>query len=411
MEAKPMDAPVETEAQLLEAAAEYLLGNYRPQKVLMARGQGCELFDTEGRRYLDFCAGVAVCALGHNHPDLTAAIAEQAARVMQVSNYYYNEQNVLLARELCQATGYDRAFFCNSGTEANEAMLKLARRHFHELGAPRTRIIGFEKAFHGRTMGALALTGNPKYMVGFGPHVSDVDHVPYGDLDAVAAAMGPDVAGIIVEPLQGEGGVNLPPEGFLAGLRALADEHGALLLVDEIQSGIGRTGFVLAMEAAGVEGDATSLAKGLGGGFPIGALVLRQKLAGGLPPGGHGSTFGGNPLACAAARAVLTAITAPGFLATVRERGAYLSKRLAELAARHPNLCEGERGAGLLRAVVLTGVVAPRDMITPMRERGLLITAAGAHGLRFTPPLIVEEASIDEAIALADDGLAALDRG
>lgn len=409
MEAKLVSAAPVAEEELLAKAAKYLLGNYRPQQVVMERGEGSVLFDTEGRRYLDFCAGVAVCALGHGHPELSATVAAQAHELMQVSNYYYNRQNVELAAELCEATGYDRAFFCNSGTEAMEACLKLIRRHHHEKGAPRTRILAFEKAFHGRTMGALALTGNPTYMAGFEPHVGGIEHLAYGDLEAVKAKMGPDVAGIVVEPIQGEGGVNPPPKPFLAGLRALADEHGALLIFDEVQAGIGRTGMFLAQELSGVKGDATALAKGLGGGFPIGAVVLSEEVAPALPPGAHGSTFGGNPLASAAARVVVGTVRQPAFLAEVRRRGEYLSAKLAELAAKHPELASGERGLGLLRAVVLTGKVPPRDLITPMRERGLLITAAGADGMRFTPPLTVTEAIIDEAVQIADEVLTAIE--
>lgn len=411
MEAKLVDAGPDgaNEAELLSTAGKRLLGNYRPQKRVMDRGTGCELFDTEGRRYLDFCAGVAVCALGHAHPELSAAIGEQASRLMQVSNYYYNRQNIELAREICEATGYDRAFFCNSGTEAVEAMLKLTRRYHHEKGAPRSRIIAFQKAFHGRTMGALALTGNAKYMEGFEPHVQGIEHLPYGDLDAVREAMGPDVAGIFVEPIQGEGGVNPPPQGFIEGLREIADEHGSLLLVDEVQSGVGRTGTFLAIERTEVRGDATALAKGLGGGFPVGSLVMSEKVASALPPGAHGSTFGGNPLASIAARVVIKNVRQPEFLERVRKMGDHLGKRLGEIAEKHPKLCRGERGWGLLRAIVLTDAIPPRDMITPMLERGVLVTAAGADGLRFSPPLVVTEAVIDEAAEAVDEGLSALE--
>ncbi|MEZ4437647.1 MAG: acetylornithine transaminase [Polyangiaceae bacterium] len=413
MEAKSVDAEgtVEREAELLAWADRHLLKNYRPQQVIMERGEGSVLIDTEGRRYLDFCAGVAVCALGHAHPALTEAIARQAAQLVHVSNYFYNRPNVELARALCEATGYDRAFFCNSGTEANEAMLKLARRYHHERGEPRSRIIAFHKAFHGRTMGALALTGNPAYMEGFGPHVGDVEHVDYGDLDALRARMNSEVAAIIIEPVQGEGGVNSPPAGFLEALRPLADEHGALLLLDEVQTGVGRTGQFLASQTIGLQADAVSLAKGLGGGFPVGALVVTERVAGGLPPGAHGSTFGGNPLASAAALCVLEHVNQPDFLAAVRQKGAYLADKLAGLAEAHPRLATGERGQGLLRALVVTDAVAPRDMLTVMREHGLLVTAAGRDGLRFTPPLVVTEAEIDEAVARADRGLTALEGG
>ena len=391
------------EAELLALADRYLLKNYRPARMIMRSGRGCELIDTRGRRYLDFCAGVAVCCLGHNHPGLNAALAEQAARVMHVSNYFYNEQNVLLAAELCQATGFERAFFCNSGAEANEVLFKVARRYHYEAGAPeRQRIFAFERAFHGRTMGALALTGNPNYQKGFGAPLAGVEHFPFGDLEAVAAAMAADVAAVVVEPIQGEGGVFVAPDGFLSGLRALCDRHGALLLLDEVQTGMGRTGTLLAAERWGVRADAVALAKGLGGGFPVGAVLFDGKLAGALPPGAHGSTFGGNPLACAAARTVLRYLLHEGLIEQARERGQQLSQGLSRLAARYPKLCVGERGVGLLRALVLANGLVARELLPLARHHGLLLTAAGPTGLRFTPPLIVSAADIDEALRRAD---------
>jgi acetylornithine/N-succinyldiaminopimelate aminotransferase len=395
--------------ELLEVANKRLLATYRPQPFVVASGRGAELFDVEGKRYLDFCAGVAVCCLGHGHPELARVIGEQAARVIQVSNYFYNEQNILLADELCQATGFDRAFFCNSGAEANEAVLKLARRHFHLRGqVERFRLICFERAFHGRTMATVTMGGTEAYRVGFGPPLEGIDHVPYGDLDAVRAIMGPDVAAIHVEPVQGEGGVLPAPEGFLEGLRALCDEHGALLTMDEVQTGIGRTGAMLASEGRGVHADAVALAKGLGGGFPIGAMVVREFLSESLPVGTHGSTFGGNPLASAAARAVLRILREEGLLERAAERGRRLSAGLAEVVRRHPSLAKGERGSGLLRALVLQDGLVARDLLGPAREQGLLVTAAGASAIRFTPPLVVTDAEIDEAVAKIDATLAAV---
>lgn len=403
MEAKPH--AIETVAELLEVADRHLIGNYRPAGVMMSHGRGCELFDTEGNRYLDFCAGVAVCCLGHAHPALVETLVTQAAKLVQVSNYFYNYENVKLAQELCEATGFDRAFFCNSGTEANEALIKIARRSFHEKGDPRVRIIAFERAFHGRTLGALALTGTPAYRVGFGEPLAGVEHVPYGDLEAVRARMGPDVAAVVSETLIGEGGVLPAPEGFLRGLRELTDEHGALLLLDEIQTGMGRTGKLLGAQHSGVDADAITLAKGLGGGVPIGALLVREKLAGGLPPGAHGSTFGGNPLASAAARTVLRVLKDDGLVERAAVQGERLSKGLARVAAKHPRLCTGERGLGLLRAITLTDAVLARDLLPVARELGLLVTAAGADALRFTPPLIVSDGEIDEAVDKADQTL------
>jgi acetylornithine/N-succinyldiaminopimelate aminotransferase len=392
---------------LLGFGQKHLLGNYRQAPFVLARGRGSELFDTGGKRYLDFCAGVAVAALGHGHAGLAAAIADQAATLMHVSNYFYNAENVQLADELCRYTGYDRAFFCNSGAEANEAMLKIARRWFFEQGRPdRYRIIAFHHAFHGRTLGAVALTGNPKYQEGFGPPLPGVTHVDYGDLEAVKGAMGPDVAAILVEPVQGEGGVVPAPEGFLPALRRLCDAHGALLLVDEVQTGLGRTGKVLGQEHDGVRGDAIALAKGLGGGFPIGALLVREELGKALPPGTHGSTFGGNALASRAARTVIATLQREGIVEHVAAVGAHLGRGLAALAAKHPTVALGERGRGLLRGLRLAPGVDVRGTLTTLQKRGVLLTVAGADVLRFSPPLVVTEAEIDEGLAIVDGVLA-----
>ncbi|WP_437577496.1 aspartate aminotransferase family protein [Sorangium sp. So ce887] len=402
----PANASTPASSPLL-AAQKHLLGNYRQPAFVLDRGRGCELFDTEGRRYLDMCAGVAVASLGHAHPRLVATIAEQAGRLMHVSNYFFNAENLRLAEELCAKTGFDRAFFCNSGTEANEAMLKLARRHFFNRGeTERYRIVAFENAFHGRTLGAIALTGTPKYREGFGPSLAGVTHVPYGDVAAVRAAMGPDVAGILVEPVQGEGGVLPAPAGFLAELRRIADEHGALLLLDEVQTGIGRTGHWLGSMVDGVQGDAAALAKGLGGGFPVGALVLRERLNGALPPGSHGSTYGGNALASAAARTVLAVIEEEKLCEAAQKRGEQLGRGLAAIAARRPDVCAGERGRGLLRGLILAQGVDGRIALGRARDRGVLLTIAGSNVLRFTPPLIVSEAQIDEALAEVEAALA-----
>ncbi len=397
------------EEALLARAKRRLLGNYRPAPVVMVEGCGSVVLDTEGRRYLDFCAGIATVSLGHGHPELTRAIGEQAGRLMHVSNYVYNLENIALADELCVATGFDRAFFCNSGAEANEGLLKLARRHFHECGDPiRQRVIAFERSFHGRTMGALSLTGNPLHREGFGALLTGIEHLRYGDLGAVEQAMGPDVAAVLVEPVQGEGGVVPASEGFLAGLRAACDAHGSLLLFDEVQTGIGRTGKLLAGEHAGVDADAIALAKGLGGGFPIGVLLVREHLAGALPPGAHGSTFGGNPLACCAARTVLRVLRQQGLVEAAASLGERLGDGLAQLAAAHPGVCSGSRGLGLLQAVTLVDGVTARDLVVRAREHGLLVTAAGPSALRYTPPLVVKPAEIDEALQRTETMLASV---
>ena len=399
------------EADLLAVGQKRLLGNYRQAPFVLDHGRGCEVWDTAGRRYLDLCAGVAVSSLGHAHPRLTAALAAQAGRLLHASNYFYNAENLRLAEELTARFHYDRAFFCNSGAEANEALLKLARHHHFGRGdKDRYRIVAFHQSFHGRTMGAVAMTGNPKYQEGFGPPLQGMTHVPYGDVAAVRAAMGPDVAAIIVEPVQGEGGVLPPPEGYLAELRRLADEHGALLLVDEVQTGVGRTGRWLGQDHDGVRGDAISLAKGLGGGVPIGAILLGEHLAGALPPGTHGSTFGGNALASVAARTVLDVLDKDHLVEAAATRGAYLGRGLAALAEKHPTVAVGERGRGLLRGLVLAPGHEPRVLLNTLREHGVLLTAAGTDVLRFTPPLIVTEAELDEGLAKVDAALAEASR-
>lgn len=390
-----MNEPRKSQADLVALGTSRLLGNYRQAPIAFVEGRGSVLIDRAGKEYLDFAAGVAVNALGHAHPRLTAAIAEQAARLIHVSNYYFNEENVLLADELCKKTGFDRAFFCNSGAEANEALFKLVRRHFSSQGKPeKYRIIAFHNSFHGRTLATVTLTGNPSYSDGFGPKLAGIEHVAYGDLEAVRRAMGPDVCAIFVEPVQGEGGVLPAPDGYLAGLRELCDAHGALLLVDEIQTGVGRTGTFLGSE--GVKADAISMAKGLAGGVPIGTMLVRESLNGALPSGTHGSTFGGNPLACRAARTVLDVVERDGLVQGAKTKGAHLQKLLLQIAADHPSLCEGERGRGLLRGLVLKKGVDARAALGKVRDAGVLLTIAGGSVLRFTPPLVVTEDELTE---------------
>jgi acetylornithine/N-succinyldiaminopimelate aminotransferase len=393
---------------LVALARQRLYPNYKPAPLALVRGRGCEVFDADGRRWLDLCAGVAVCAVGHGHPVLARAVAEQAASLMHVSNYFYNAPNIRLADELCRRTGYDRAFFCNSGAEANEAMLKLARHHFYLAGKKeRVRVIAFHNAFHGRTLGALSMTGTPKYREGFGP-LGPVTHVTYGDADAVAREMRDDVCAIIVEPLQGEGGVLPAPRGFLAKIRSLADAAGALLLVDEVQTGVGRLGRFLGSDGSGVRGDAVALAKGLGGGFPIGAMLTTERLSGALPPGAHGSTFGGNALACAASLAVMRILDDEKLVEGARTKGEALGEMLDGLARDLPDVCEGSRGEGLLRGLILRQGFVARDVLPRVQEAGVLLTAAGERVLRFSPPLVVTTAELEEGVRAVRGALEAL---
>jgi acetylornithine/N-succinyldiaminopimelate aminotransferase len=400
----------EQQAALVEIGQSYLYPNYRQPPLVLVRGEGRRVWDAAGKSYLDLYAGIAVTALGHGHPDVVAALRRQAERLGHVSNYYYNEPNILLARELCQRTGFARAFFCNSGTEAIEALLKLARRHFFNQGqTKRYNIIAFEKSFHGRTLGALSATGQAAYRDGFGP-LTGVIHVPFGDVDAVAERLDDTVAGVLVEPVQGEGGVSPAPAGFLERLRSMTTASGALLLADEIQTGIGRTGRFLGFEHASVMPDAVALAKGLGGGVPIGAMLTQRHLDSALPPGSHGSTFGGNPLASAVARAVLARIDTDKLVEKARDNGAYLGERLAQLAKAHPKSVEGSRGLGLLQALVLRPGVDARTLLESLRSAGVLLTIAGGTALRFSPALNIERSEIDEGIAIVDRVLSTIER-
>jgi acetylornithine/N-succinyldiaminopimelate aminotransferase len=400
------------EKALLAMAAQHLYPNYRQPPVVFVRGKGCEVWDKSGKRYLDLAAGVAVSSLGHAHPRYVAAISEQVGRLVHMSNHFYNEANILLAAELCRRTRMSRAFFCNSGAEANEALLKLARHHFYLKGQKdRYRILAFEEAFHGRTMGALSMTGRAKYREGFGVHEGGVTHLPYGDLAAVERAMGADVAAIIVEPIQGEGGVLPAPPGFLGGLRRISEQAGALLLLDEVQTGVGRTGTFLACEGEGVLPDAIALAKGLGGGIPIGAMLCREDLSGALPAGSHGSTFGGNALAATAALTVLSVLDEEKLVEGAKKKGAHLGQALSALSARHPDTLGPERGMGLLRAVPLKAGFEPRAVLAAVRERGVLLITAGDSAIRFCPPLTVTEEELDEGVRALDEALTAVRRG
>ncbi len=397
-----------SQEELVALGHQFLYGNYRQPPVVMQRGEGAYVWDVSGKRYLDFLAGVAVNALGHSHPAIAKTLGEQATRLVHVSNYFFNEPNILLAAKLCQLTGMDRALFCNSGTEAIEAVLKLARRHFYGLGqTERHTIIAFERSFHGRTMGALAATGQAGYREGFGP-LGPVIHVPFGDLDAVKRVLSDKVAGILVEPVQGEGGVVPAPKGFLEALRGVCDSSGALFLVDEIQTGVGRTGKFLGIAHFGVRPDAVAMAKGLGGGFPIGAMLCTSALAGALPAGSHGTTFGGNPLASAVGLTVLDVIERDNLVAAVEKAGNYLDEQLQALCRKYPANLVGTRGLGLLRALELRPSLDARAVLGALREAGILLSIAGGTSLRFSPPLIVTTTQIDEAVSIIDGVLGAL---
>jgi len=382
----------ETEA-LQKRFAAALMPNYGIPPLAITRGQGCRVWDADGREYLDLIAGIAVTSLGHAHPAIVEAVSRQVAAVAHTSNLFLHEREIELAeRILALLDTNGRVFFANSGAEANEAAIKLVRRI---AGPERPVIVAAERSFHGRTMGALALTGKESIRVPFGPFGLTVRFVPYGDAAALRATIGSDVAAVFLEPGLGESGVVPAPEGYLLAAREACDQAGALLVLDEIQSGIGRTGAWFAHQAAGVRPDVLTLAKGLGGGLPIGACVGLGAAGAGFAKGDHGSTFGGNPVACAAALAVLEVIERDGLLAHVTVVGEHLAAGLQ--AVDHP-LMAGVRGAGLWRAVVLTAEVAP-DVEAAARQAGFLVNAVQPDAVRLAPPLVLSAAEADEFIA------------
>jgi acetylornithine/N-succinyldiaminopimelate aminotransferase len=374
---------------------------YARADLAFERGEGVWLVATDGERYLDFAGGVAVNVLGHAHPHLIAALTEQAQKVWHVSNLYRVPEAERLADRLCSETFADTVFFSNSGAEAMEATIKVARKYHSANGQPeRYRIITFEGAFHGRTLATLAAGGQKKHLDGFGPVVDGFDQVAVEDLAAVKRAIGPETAAILIEPIQGEGGVRSPSPYFLKALRQLADEHGLLLLFDEVQTGIGRTGHLFAHQKVGITPDVMGVAKGLGGGFPVGACLATAEAAKGMTAGTHGSTFGGNPLAMAIGNAVLDVILAPGFLESVRDKALLFKQRLAEVKDRHPAVLAELRGDGLL--IGLRALVPAGELVDAMRSEKLLSVAAGDNVVRLLPPLIASEDEIAEAISRLD---------
>jgi acetylornithine/N-succinyldiaminopimelate aminotransferase len=380
-----------------------LMPNYARADLAFERGEGAWLVSVDGRRFLDFGSGIATASLGHGHKHLAQAIADQAAKVMHVSNLYRIPQAEKLAARLVEATFADSVFFCNSGAEANEGMIKMIRKTMAEAGKPeRFRIICFEGAFHGRTLATLAATGNAKYLAGYGPEVEGFDHVPFNNMNAVRDAIGPGTAGIIVEPVQGEGGVRPADMQFLRDLRTACDEFGLILGMDEVQSGMGRTGKLFAHEWAGITPDVMSAAKGIAGGFPLGAVLAKEFVARNMVPGTHGSTFGGNPLACAAGNAVLDIMLAPGFLEDVDRKGRRLRTALEKMVHDYPQVFENVRGMGLLLG--LKCAIPQAEVQAACQAEGLLPILAGENVLRLAPPLVVTDADLDEAIGMLDRG-------
>ena len=378
-----------------------ILPTYARADLSFERGDGVWLTTTEGERYLDFGGGIAVASLGYSHPHLVRALQEQGAKLWHTSNLYRIPEGERLAERLTAATFADLVFFTNSGAEANEAAIKMARKYQSASGRPeRFRIITFEGAFHGRTLATIAAGGQKKYLDGFGPKVEGFDQVALGDTEALKAAIGPETAAIMIEPIQGEGGVRAVPPETMRLLRALCDEHSLLLILDEVQCGVGRTGAFFAYELSGVAPDIMSVAKGIGGGFPMGACLATQEAAKGMAVGAHGTTFGGNPLAMSVGNAVLDVVLEPGFLDKVRQSGLLLRQRLAELQDRHPAVIAEIRGEGLMMG--LRTVVPNGELVAAARRHHLLVIAAGDNVVRLLPPLVVSDAEIGDAVRRLD---------
>jgi len=388
-------------------ADQSVMKTYGRYPIVADRGEGCMLWDVDGKSYLDFLAGVAVNNLGHCHPKVVAALREQAGRLLHCSNYYHIPQQIELAEWLCSHSFADRVFFCNSGAEANEAAIKLARKHSREtFGESRFEIITALASFHGRTIGAISATGQDKVRVGFDPVVPGFRYVPFGNIEALRKEVTPQTCAIMLEPVQGEGGVNVPPPGYLKAVSELCNEYDLLLIFDEVQVGCGRTGSLWAYEQEGIKPDIMSLAKALAGGAPIGALLTSGTLAERLGPGTHGSTFGGNPLVCAAALAAMRSITEDGVLDNCRKMGSYLKGKLEQLQEKY-NFIKEVRGQGLIIGMELT--IEGGELVVAAMEKGLLINCTVGNVLRFVPPLIVTSDEIDSAMTILDDVLATVD--
>ena len=388
----------------INRADKHVMKTYGRYPIVAERGEGCRLWDVDGKAYLDFLAGVAVNNLGHCHPKVVAALREQAGRLLHCSNFYHIPQQVELAEWLCEHSFADRVFFCNSGAEANEAAMKLARKHSNEkYGEDRFEVITALASFHGRTIGAISATGQEKVKAGFTPMLDGFKHVPFGDVEAMRQAITPQSCAIMLEPLQGEGGVNVAPTGYLKAVRELCDEFDLLLIFDEVQVGCGRTGTLWAYEQDKVVPDVMTLAKALAGGPPIGALLTTEELATSLGPGTHGSTFGGNPLVCAAALAAMQTINEETLLDNCRSMGAHLTEKLEQLKGKYSFIKE-IRGLGLIIGVELDIEGGP--LVVKAMERGLLMNCTVGNVLRFVPPLIVTRVEIDEAMTILDEVLA-----
>ena len=389
-----------------ERADKVVMNTYGRQPLVLVKGEGCRVWDDTGKEYLDFVAGLAVCNLGHAHPDIAKAAAAQLTQLVHVSNIYYTTPMVELAEALVRLSFADRVFFANSGAEVNEGAIKLVRRYSRErFGEGRYRIICMENSFHGRTLGALSATGQAKFWQGFDPLLPGFSFVPFNDLDAVAQAVDDTVCAVMLEPVQGEGGVKLPSPDYFKGLRQLCDAQGLLLILDEIQAGLGRTGRLFAYENFGITPDVMTLAKGLANGLPMGALLATEDVASAFVPGTHASTFGAGPVVAAAAKTAVGLLSRPEFLAGVREKGEFLQKRLADFQSQF-SIVKEVRGLGLMWGLELTQEGG--GVVTACRERGLLINCTQGNVIRLLPPLIVGVDEINQGLGILAEALALL---
>ncbi len=384
-----------TDEQIYEIDARDYLPVFARYKIVLDHGEGVYVYDTQGKKYIDFLGGIAVNVLGHDHPALVDAIASQAKKMIHCSNLYYTETQADAAAKLAARFGDGKVFFGNSGAEANEGAIKLARKYAHTISPEKSEIICAWHSFHGRTLATLTATGQPKYQEGFGPLPEGFSYVDFGDYDALEKMVSEKTCAVMLETIQGEGGVHVPPEDYFKKVRALCDKYGAVLILDEIQSGMGRTGKFFAYEHFGVKPDIVTLAKGLAGGVPIGAFIATEKAAAAFHAGDHGSTFGGNPLACAAANAVLDAMT-PDFLENVEKMGEYFKERLLALQTKLPWFIKEVRGMGLILGMEITK--EGRDIVNACLEEGAIINCTSGNVLRFVPPLIVTKSEIDEVV-------------
>jgi acetylornithine/N-succinyldiaminopimelate aminotransferase len=388
-------------AEAIQQADQVIMGTYRRFPIVLVKGLGTRVWDSTGKEYLDLVAGIAVCNLGHSHPRVVAAIIKQVGNLTHVSNLYYIEPQIRLAKLLVDNSFAERVFFCNSGAEANEAAIKLARKFAHEnLDGNKFELICMRNSFHGRTLATVAATGQEKFHKGFEPLPEGFRFVPYDDLAALEAAIGDKTCGVLLEPIQGEGGVIIPSADYLRGVRDVCDRHGLLMILDEVQTGMGRTGQFFAYEQTGVKPDILTLAKALGNGFPVGAMLTTDKVAAAFVPGSHASTFGGNPLAMAAACAAVETLLQEGILENCRAMGAYFLDQLAGLMGKHSAI-KAIRGRGLMVAMELHG--PGEEIVLKCLKKGLLINCTNGNILRFVPPLIISADDIDQAVQILDE--------